>query len=117
MEALVGLVLTIGAIILLNIAVSAGARTIKAAARSAVGKGTFAENMELAFKGMGPMEVRFADERLGENNEGPLAKRIEVKGLLPVRAPVRAAFVTSVFDNTSGTYEPVISALEGFQEP
>lgn len=117
MEAIIGIVLLIGAWVLFNMVLNAGARTVKAAARAVVGKGTFSENMELAFKGMGPIELRFRDERLGENNDGALVKIIEMRGLFPVRRRHRVAFVTSVFDASGENYEPVISALDAFQEP
>ena len=116
MEAILGLIFVFGIIFAFNFVLSAGARTVKAAARTAVGKGSFSENMELAFKGMKALELRFSDERLGENHDGPLAKKIEVRGLFPVQSRRRVGFVTSVFDNTSGKFEPVISALDEFQE-
>ena len=46
-----------------------------AAAKTAFGNGTFSENMELEFKGMGPLEIRFSDKRLGETG-----KQISGKG-------------------------------------
>ena len=95
----------------------AGFRTVGAAAKTAFGKGTFSENMELEFKGMGPLEIRFSDKRVGETGSKFLAKEIEAKGVFPVNRTVQVGFITSVFDKTSGTLEPVISAIEGFQEP
>jgi len=117
MEAVLGLVaLFIGLIIISNI-LSAGARTFSAAGKAAVGKGSFSENMELAFQGMNPMTPRFVDAHLGENGEGPPYKAIEVKGLFPVKSPKRVAFITSVMDKTDGESVPVLSAIEAFQEP
>ena len=96
--------------------ISAGARTAGAAARAAMGKGSFSENMELSFKGMSILEARLKDSRLGEEGDGPVVKEIEGKGLIPLSIATRIGFVTSVFDNTSGEYEPVISVIEAFQE-
>lgn len=114
----------IGTIILLVIGwaifqwlLSAGSRTVGAAAKAVVGKGSFSENMEIAFKGMMPLEIRLNDKHLGNDGSGPLAKEIEGKGLFPLSQPTRVGFITSVFDKTSGEFEPVLSAIEAFQEP
>jgi len=48
---------------------SAGTKTVGAATKAAIGQGTFSENMELSFKGIGDMELRFVDERLGEDGD------------------------------------------------
>lgn len=103
--------------VLFRMALSAGTRTVGAAAKAAVGKGTFSENMELAFQGMGAMQLRFADARLGDDEDGPPFKAIEVKGLFPVNTTRHVAFITSVFDKTDGDLAPVLCPLEVFQEP
>jgi tellurite resistance protein len=95
---------------------SAGARTVGAAVKAAVGKGSFSENMDLAFKGMGPLEIQFNDSRLGEDGSGAFVKEIVGRGLFPVTQLVRVGCVTSVLDATSEDYEPIISVIEGFQE-
>lgn len=95
----------------------AGFRTVGAAAKTAFGKGTFSENMDIAFKGMGPLEIRFNDKWIGDSNNKFLAKEIEARGIFPVNRAVQVGFVTSVLDKTSDTLEPVISAIENFQEP
>ena len=95
----------------------AGARTVSAAAKTATGKGTFSENMNSEFTTMGEFQIRFTDIRLGENEDGARAKAIEGTGLFPVGRPCRVGFVTSVFDSTGEDYEPVIAAIESFQEP
>ena len=87
------------------------------AVSNAFGRGKSSENTELEFKGMAPLEIRFNDKWVGKTGNKFLAKEIEARGVFPVNRTVRAAFVTSVFDKTSGTLEPVISATEGFQEP
>lgn len=117
MEAILGLFLLFGGIAVVRVLLSTGARTAGAAIKTATGKGSFSENMDLAFKGMGPFEIRVQDIRLGEDGKGPLAKEIEGRGLFPIRKNTQIGFVTSVFDDTSGKYQPVISALENFQEP
>ena len=73
--------------------------------------------MEAAFKGMGPLEVRLIDDIVGKNSSGIKAKIVEGRGLFPVQGPARVGFLTSIFDITSGGFEPVVSALENFQEP
>lgn len=87
--------------------------TIRAAARTVVGKGSFSDNFQASVVGMNPIEVRLADVTI----DGIEAKEIEIKGLLPIQNAYRVGFVTSVFDNTTGVYEPVISSIEQFQEP
>lgn len=117
MEGFLAIILVIGGWIIFRMVLSAGARTVGAAAKAAVGKGSFSENMELAFQGMGAMEARIVDTTLGDDEEGAPVKAIEVKGLFPVDTARHVAFVTSMFDETSGEFEPVISMIEMFQEP
>mgnify|MGYP006427893003 CR=1 FL=1 len=114
----------VGAIILLvigwaifNWLVGAAGKTARAAGRSAVGKGSLSENMELAFKGMGPIALRMTEGSITSDPASPVAKLIETKGLFPVSGQRNVAFVISVFDKTSGEYMPVISAIDVFQEP
>lgn len=93
-------------------------RTLGAAGRTAMGKGSLSENLELSFKGMGPLEARLTDGRLSDDPDSPLVKQVEVKGIFPVaNALGSVAFVTSVFDNTDDELAPVISILDEFQEP
>jgi hypothetical protein len=94
-----------------------GARAIHAAGRAALGKGSLSDNLEVAFKGMSPMEARLQDGRLGDEPDAPILKEIQVKGLFPTHEKRRLGFVTSVFDNTSGKLEPVSCPLDMFQEP
>lgn len=118
MEAIGGIIIVVIGWAIFQWLLSAGARTAGAAAKAAMGKGSFSENMDLAFKGMGTLEVRINDTHIeeGDDNSPPL-KEIEGKGVFPIDRTVRVGFVTSVLDNTSGEFEPVISALEAFQEP
>ena len=97
--------------------ISAVFRTMGAAAKSAVGKGSFSGNMDLAFKEMQPLEIRFKDGHLGDDDESLVTKEIEGRGLFPLSKVTRIGFVTSVFDATDKEWEPVLSAIEGFQEP
>src|ERR1043166_4345904 len=91
-------------------------RALHAFGGAALGKGSLADNLEATFKGMGPLQLRFKDERLGDKADGPLMKIIQVKGMFPVSYRRSLEFCTSVFDNTSGKYEAVAAALDVFQE-
>lgn len=117
MEGFLGLVLVFFGWMAFRFLLSAGMRTAGAAAKAAVGKGSFSGNMELAFKGMGALELRFVDANFGEDGDGPSFKAIEVKGLFPVNTNRHVSFVTSVFDKTDGDLEPVLCPIEVFQEP
>lgn len=97
-------------------ALSAGAKTVGAAGKAALGKGSFSENMDLAFKGMGAFELQIKESRLNDDGTGPIVKEIQGKGLFPLRSKTNLGFLTSVFDVTSGDFEPVLSVIEGFQE-
>ncbi len=91
-------------------------RAIGATAKVSSGKGTFAENMRLAIRGMGPLEARMIDTTLGSYVGVPV-KAIEVKGLFPIQSTRNVAFVTSILDETGGEPEPVLSAIDMYQEP
>ena len=81
-----------------------------------MGKGSFSDNFQAAVVGMGAMEARITDVKLSEDVGDSLIKEIQVKGLFPISRNCRLAFVTSLFDKTSGELEPVISGLDSFQE-
>lgn len=117
MEAIFGIILVVGGYYLFMWVLGAGFKTIGAAGRAVTGKGSFSDNMELAFKGMGPLEVHIEDSHVNEDGTGALVKEIMGKGLFPVEMTKNVAFLTSVFDATSEQYEAVISVLDGFQEP
>jgi uncharacterized tellurite resistance protein B-like protein len=118
MEAIGSIIFVIIVIIGFRVIVSAGLRTAGAATKAAFGKGTFSENMNLAFKGMGPLEIRLTDSRIDPKDiNSPTLKELEGKGVFPVKKKTRVGFITTVFDETSGELEPVISALDAFQEP
>jgi uncharacterized tellurite resistance protein B-like protein len=87
--------------------------TAKAAVKSAVGTGSFSENMELEFKGMGGFEIRTVEKTV----EGLKGILIEGRGLIPVSRKTHIGFVISVIDNTGDESNPVISLVDGFKEP
>jgi tellurite resistance protein len=62
------------------------------------------------------LEFRFFDTRLGDDGTGPHVKEIKARGPIPLYRAANVGFVTSVFDATSGELEPVVSAIESFQE-
>jgi uncharacterized tellurite resistance protein B-like protein len=97
----------------------AGTRTVKAATKTATGKGSFSENMDLEFKGMGKFKARLVDGKLGDKEGSPDIKAVEVKGLFPVSVKRNVAFVISVFDLTDGDEKrkPILSSVDVFQEP
>jgi tellurite resistance protein len=117
MEVILILILGIVASSILYVIISSlGRRTTEAIAKAATGRGTFIENMGLAFKGMGPLEARIVDTTLGDYVRAPV-KAIEVKGLFPINTIRQVAFVTSVFDESRGELAPVLSAIDMYQEP
>jgi len=101
---------------LLGLIFGAGKATIKAAAKTATGKGSFADNMNLEFKGFGPLEIRITEDHIGDDEE-TLILRIEGKGLIPVTRTTEIGFITSVFDQTDGDPVPVMTHVDMFQEP
>ena len=94
----------------------AGASTVKAAAKTATGKGSFSDNMRLEFKGLGPLEVRLRNDQLDDEDNTPIL-RLEARGLFPVAKKTHVGFVTSVFDETEGEKRPVLTHVDIFQEP
>jgi len=86
--------------------------TAKAAVKSAVGKGSFSENMDLEFKGMGAFEIRTVEKTV----EGIKGIIIQGRGIIPVTYKTHIGFVTSVIDNTGGKSSPVLSMVDGFKE-
>ena len=65
---------------------------------------------------IGEFEVRLHNTHLEDNNEGPIVKEIQGQGLFPITQTKNIGFITSVFDETSGELEPIISSIESFQE-
>ena len=103
---------------ILKAILSAGAKTVSAASRTAMGKGSFSDNMGNAFKGMGPLEARYNKTKIdSEDRSSPDVIEIEVKGLIPkINRKRRIGFVTSVFDETGKEAYPVLSIIDEFQE-
>lgn len=117
MEAIGILILVFVGWIVFKFVLNAGARTARAAGRAALGKGSFAENINVAFKGVGPIQAQMTDHHIGDTDEGVLFKRIQIKGEIPVRRKSHTAICVSIFDNTGDAPEPVISILDDQQEP
>jgi tellurite resistance protein len=65
---------------------------------------------------MGEIQFRLHDRRLGEDSDGVLVKDVQIKGLIPIHSVTNIGFIISVFDETDGELEPVISVLDSFQE-
>jgi hypothetical protein len=101
---------------LFGLVLRTGVGTIRATARTVMGKGSFADNFQAAVVGMGAMEARLVDRTLTDDPQSPKIKEVQVKGLFPIARKYRLGFVTSVFDETTGKYAPVISGVELFQE-
>lgn len=90
---------------------------VTSAGKAAMGKGSFKDNMHLQLNGMQAFEVRLIDSTLNDDGTGTVVKEIEGRGLFALTHNTNVAFVTSVFDNTSGELVPVISVIDGFREP
>jgi tellurite resistance protein len=117
MEAILLIVFGIIGWTLFRMVLSAGAKTVVAVGKAAVGKGSISENMDLAFKGMGPLDVRFNNTVLNDDPDSPVVKQIEAKGLFPVTSSANVGFVISIFDEDGDDLEPIVSIIEQFQEP
>jgi tellurite resistance protein len=95
---------------------SAGARTVRAAGKTALGQGGLAQNLQLEFRGIPPFETQVLTGKVGDG-DGVMAIQIEGRGLFPVHSATSIGFITSVFDATDGgELKPMIALLEGFQE-
>lgn len=93
-------------------AISASAR---AAMRSAQGKGSFKENLEVQYKGMGPLQMKIESNTFGEENLPVWEAKI--RGLFPIQSAKNLTVITSLFDVTDEKNPlPLIAALDNFQE-
>jgi len=96
--------------------------TTKAAVKSAVGKGSFSENMEYEFKEMGPFQIRIVEKNMWEEFGGikddPMfdAFVIEGRGVLPHKYKTHIGFVISVLDDTGDEPGPILSLVDAYQE-
>ena len=92
--------------------------TASAVTRTAVGKGSFMENMEDQFKEMGPFEVKIKKSKIEPSVVGsPEVFHIQAKGLIPnITKTTNIGFVISVFDASGEELLPVISIIDDFQE-
>lgn len=116
MEGILAIIAVVIGWAIIKALLSAGAKTVGAAGKAVLGKGTFSDNMDLAFKGMQGFQVQFKDTRLNDDGSGPLVKEIEGKGLFPLSRKTNVGFVISVFDATSEELVPVLSVIDTFQE-
>lgn len=91
--------------------------TTVAAAKTAAGKGSFEDNLNLQLHGMGEFEIKTI--RKPADGDMPFEViEIEGRGLIPVDRRQAISFVTSVLDATDpDNLRPVISSIEDFQEP
>lgn len=80
------------------------------------GKGDLKSNMKASFQGIGSFQIRLKDDKINELPNSPTVKEVQCKGLFPIRSQRNVGVVISVFDDTSGELQPVISMLEEFQE-
>jgi uncharacterized tellurite resistance protein B-like protein len=112
-----GIILVFVAIVVIRAVLTAGAKTTVAAAKAVVGRGSFSENMDQQFHGMGAFRVR-AEFKTSHGDTPFDAYHIECRGLIPVRRPRRIAFVMSLLDVTDDDdTRPVLCAMDTFQEP
>lgn len=98
---------------------SAGSKTVSAASRTVMGKGSFSGNIRHAFKGMEPFDAKFNKTKINPEDSDSLdIFSIEARGLIPkINRKTRVGFVTSVLDETEKEVYPVLSIIEGYQEP
>lgn len=117
MEGFFALIVIFFGWVIFRMVISAGARTVGAATKTALGKGSFSENMDVAFGRIGALEARLVNTRIDPNdNESPKITAIEVKGILPVFRQTPVSFIASIVDVTEDI-APVLCPLEIFQEP
>ena len=89
-------------------------RFIKAAGKTATGKGSLKDNFEFEFKGIGVLRTQLNEVK---NPNEPFALEVQVRGLFPVQTATNVGFIISVFTkNASGDLEPVFSMINEFQE-
>jgi uncharacterized tellurite resistance protein B-like protein len=112
-------ILGIGAIILFFVVVRFAFRaltgTVSAASRAASGRGSFKDNLQVEFKGLGNFQIKLIKTPAGSEIPFDIVE-VMVKGLFPVTSRRNLAFVTSVIDVTEDKTLPVLSMVEGFQE-
>jgi len=111
--ALIGIVLAYWAVSWL---IGATARTVKAAGRTVMGKGTMKDNMEFEFNGMGLLKVQIVE---GERKkDAPFFLEVQCRGLFPVASSTDVGFMISVLSlDDEDKLAPVLSVIDSFQEP
>ncbi len=67
---------------------------------------------------MSSFQARLKD-RYVENDDSTSfsVKDVLVKGLFPINYKTNLGIIISLFDNTSGEYQPILSSIDSFQEP
>ena len=118
MDGILSIVGALLVIVALNFGIKILFSTLRASGRALVGKGSFSDNFQAAFAGMSALESRIITKTLNEDGSGLAVQEVEVKGLFPPAASTfsEASFFTSVFDETSGQFEPVLSFIDDLQE-
>ncbi len=89
---------------------------ISAAGRTLTKGGSFKENFKVNVFGMDNLQIRGLENNLLKENGHLKVLELQCKGLLPLKRKTNISFVTSIFDTTDGELEPIISALDDFQE-
>jgi hypothetical protein len=92
-----------------------GAAT-KAAARTVTGKGSFSDNFDVEWNGMGPLAARATPTRINLGGRDFDALEVSIRGLINANRVSQLRIVTSIFDFTQGEYAPVTCAIDDFQE-
>ncbi|BDQ33404.1 TerB family tellurite resistance protein [Pseudodesulfovibrio portus] len=117
MEAILSLVGLVIFLVVVNLVFRGLASSGKAAFNAARGRGSFKENFEYQFSGMGDFQIQAKQKTVGEDDNPFEIVEIQGKGLLPVSQRTTIGCIVSVFDKRDGDLVPVLSILEDFQEP
>jgi len=89
--------------------------TLKAAGKTAFGKGSFKDNLESEFKGMGNFRIRATKEKLKDTDLDVL--NIECRGLMPINSSAQGALVTSIHTKDGEDLSPIITLHDAVKEP
>ena len=104
---------------IVGVIINALSKTTHAVKETVKGSGSLKSNMKLNFQGLGSFELRMVEKKVDEKPDSPIFKSIECKGLFPIsyaKSRTKLGVVVQVFDNTTGTPQPMVSMLENFQE-
>lgn len=89
--------------------------TAKAAGKAAIGKGSFKDNLESEFKGMGNFRIRATKEKLNDTDLDVL--NIECRGLMPIHNSADGALITSIHTKDGKDLAPIMSLHDAVKEP